>query len=175
MDSVLADISTKWYGLANKEYGCNVTIDDVTDWDTSKFFPCGKSIFKYLSQPGFFRDLSTISGAVEGIQAIHDAGHEVFVVTASTAQGATDKMHWMKENFPSIPHENIIITHTKHLVCGDVFIDDSPHNIKAYREYWPRAFIVGVNYPYNRESGRYANRMVDTWDEITKAVLTMEW
>lgn len=183
MDSVIARIDEKWYGLANAEYGCNVSMADITNWETSKFFPCGKSIYKYLSRPGFFRDLPVIDGALEGLKAIQDAGHEVLVLSAcSSPEGKKDKTLWLNEKFPFLKGR-LLINDTnvpKDVVVGDVLIDDGPHNILAYRATHPNSYIVTFSYPYNQHAHKAASLVAgdytnfrQAWANATEAVINL--
>lgn len=181
MDSVIAALDVKWYGMANADCGTNITTEDITDWDTSKFFPCGKKIFDYLATPGFFRDLPVIDGAREGLKAIHDAGHEILVVSTCVFPSAkADKTLWLAENFPFLAGKLITCDAKvpKDAVRGDVLIDDGPHNILGYRAAYPNAKIITFDYPYNRHAQNAADLvagsfkyMASAWQRVAGAVL----
>lgn len=172
MDSVIAELNPKWYRMANEEHGCNVTVADITDWDTSKFFPCGKGIYQYLGKPGFFRDLPVISGAYDALKAIQDAGHEIIVVThCSWPEARRDKTLWLEEHFPFLAGRLLMTDRyvSKDAVKGDVLIDDGPHNIIEYRKAYPDAYIIGFKYPYNAHAAPHANLMAGDYTDLASA------
>jgi 5'-nucleotidase len=181
MDSVIAELNPKWYAAANADHGSNVCVADVTDWDTSKFFPCGKGIFEYLGRPGFFRDLPVMPGAYDALKAIHDAGHEVILLTAcSWAEAKKDKTLWVEEHFPFLSGQLIMVDRRvpKDAIRGDVLIDDGPHNIIGYKQAYPNAFTIMFEYPYNGHARAYASvipgsytDMAATWARTKQIVL----
>ena len=105
----------------------------------------GKAIYKYLAQPGFFRDLEPIAGAIEGVRALLERGHEVVIVTAAR-RGHRDKLEWVAEHLPFLPRDNIVFTHRKELVRGELLFDDAPHNLEGVRPY---GTPVAMAYRYN--------------------------
>lgn len=182
MDSVIAELNPKWYAAANADCGTNIGIPEITDWDTSKFFPCGKKIFSYLALPKFFADLPVIPGAYAALKTLHDAGHEIIAVTACSIPDAKgDKTRWLAERFPFLAGSIIVCDSKvpKDAVKGDVLIDDGPHNIIGYRKAYPKAFIAAFRYPYNGHAMEQANLWGDytdfegTWKRITEALLNL--
>ena len=69
--------------------------------------------------------------------------------------------------FPYLTTKDVIITSQKQLVCGDVMIDDAPHNLEG-----GKYFSILVTAPHNRAYDATANGFVraDRWDEIYNIV-----
>ena len=69
--------------------------------------------------------------------------------------------------YPFLNWKDIIITADKHLIRGDVLIDDGVHNLLGgdYRK-------ILVTAPYNESFDAEANGMirVSSWEEIYRAV-----
>jgi len=145
MDGVLCDLIDKWFSLYNAEYGDRLHVDALAEWGPHRYARAGKAIYKYLTRPGFFRDLKPIPGAIEGVRALLARGHDVVVVTAAR-RGHGDKLFWIREHLPFLPRDNVVFAHRKELVRGDVLFDDAPHNLKAFEPY---GTPVAMAYRYN--------------------------
>lgn len=177
LDSIVADLLGSWLPAYNAAHGRSMTVADVTEWDMHKCSPDGHRVYDALHAPGLFRNLNPLAGAVAGLRALHDAGHHVIILTASAKmpQTAADKLEWIREHLPWLSRKDVLIGHRKYLVRGDVLIDDSPVNIREYRQAWPDAQIVTIDYPYNREAPASFRAMdyADTaraWREIVAYV-----
>jgi hypothetical protein len=78
---------------------------------------------------------------------------------------------------PSFSKKEIVLTGSKHLIDGDVLIDDSPHNAEAYRKAWPESKILTIKYPYTLGCKAYdliANNYLHTdvaWETILDYLL----
>ncbi len=77
-----------------------------------------------------FSDLNPIPGSIDAVQALLDAGHEVFI--ASTApwdqpKSWMDKRLWVGKHFPQLK-KKLFLTHRKDLLMGDILIDDNLWN-----------------------------------------------
>lgn len=151
MDGILADLTTPWFAAYNRRTGDSLRLEDVHEWEVSKFARKG-DVYAPLRDPGMFRNLKPLPGALEAVRALHDEGHRVVIVTAclgSTQTGAYEKKQWVKEYLPFLDPKDMVVTASKDLVRGNVFIDDGPHNLKAFRDANPYAFIATIAYPYN--------------------------
>lgn len=70
-----------------------------------------------------------------------------------------DKMEWMKKKFPFFSTKKMIFTHHKHLLKGDVLIDDHPKNINSFF-----GLTATIDFPYNREAN--VSFRASSWYEI---------
>jgi 5'-nucleotidase len=152
MDGIIVDLASKWLELYNDEYGHGATLDDLQSWDMSKNVKIGKEIYKYLYAPGMHLDSKPLPGAIEGLCELHEAGHEVHIVTATVIpKAAAEKLEWCAKHLPFLPHNRVTISNHKARFVSDVFIDDSPHNLTAHAEAQPQAIRLGIAWPYNAE------------------------
>lgn len=145
MDGVLCNLLEKWLAVYNEEYQDRLSVQALRTWGPHRYARAGKAVYKYLAQPGFFRDLKPLPHAVEGARALVERGHDVVIVTAAK-NGHREKLDWIEEHLPFIGVRNTIFAHRKELVRGDVLFDDAPHNLLAFKAY---GLPVAMAYPYN--------------------------
>lgn len=146
LDGICANLAAKWLDAYNREWDDDLTLDEIVEWEWHRFVrpECGKRIYQYLNRPGFFADLEPIPGALPALERLKDRA-ELVVLTASPRGAMADKVNWVRRHLPFIPKENVIITHRKDLVAGDVLFDDAPRNLRHFR-----GVRVLMDYPYNR-------------------------
>ena len=152
LDSIVVDLQTKWYAVYNEKYNDNITVDDITDWEVHKFVSdeCGTKIYNMLT-PKLFDVLDPLDGAIEALDELYQAGHEIVFITASPLGCADAKISWVTKHIKWATHKNVIIGHKKHLVKGDVLIDDSPANLHLHKLNNPETKLLTISYPYNEE------------------------
>lgn len=63
--------------------------------------------------------------------------------------GKTNSALTLANYLPLIPRENLIFTHRKELVRGNLLFDDSPNNLLQFK--LKGGISVAMDYPYNRE------------------------
>jgi 5'-nucleotidase len=171
VDAIVADLLGKWLQRHNTDHGDDVKVEHITNWDMATCLKTGTKCYQYLYEEGFFADLKPLPGAVEALEALHADGHFIVMATAHSYPGksAAEKVHWIRETLPFIPKRNMMIGHQKHLLRGDVFIDDSPDNIHDYRVAWPDAQILTIEYPYNKYSKGQVNLYAKDWANTASA------
>ncbi len=174
MDDTIEQLLKTWVSRANEKYGRNVTLDEITDWNVAAPYPgiSKKEICKITYEPGFWSSIEPMPGAAEALKHFMDAGHEVFIVTATEIEHVEEKMKGLLfRYFPFIFWDHVIITSRKQMIRGDVLIDDGIHNLEG-GEYKKIMFTA----PHNRNYDAEANGMirVHTWDEIVRIIDSMQ-
>lgn len=180
LDAIVADLTKKWLEHYNRDHSDSVTKEDITSWHMANHVKIGEDVHKYLYEPGFFLDLEPLPGAIESLRAMKESGHHVVIVSAPSWPGtsAQDKISWVKKHLPFLNKRDIFLGHHKHMLKGDVFIDDSPTNITAYRKEWGAAArIMTIAHPYNESVKSLVNVFADgykdtakAWDTIRRAI-----
>ena len=159
MDGVMADTYWKFARAYEKEFGRVLTKAELL----------GKKVYDLagaahlrdlMHQPGFFRDIAVMEGAQAAVREIYDH-HEVFVVTSCTEfpESLRDKWAWLREHFPFIPTERIVLCGSKSVVCGDYMIDDKAVNLEGFNG--EGLLFTSVDNHYVTGHTRYNN-----WGEI---------
>ena len=78
-------------------------------------------------EPGFFRNLEVMPGAKEAVEAlIANPKYKVYIGSkhfSGTDYCASEKMGWLRENFPKLI-KRVVLVCDKKLLRGDYLIDD---------------------------------------------------
>lgn len=178
MDSIIADLTKKWLEHYNRDFGDNLTHADITKWSMADNVKCTRQeIHNYLYKPEFFLDLEPLPGALEAVESLAKLGHDILIVSAPSWPGtsASDKISWAQKHMPFLNKRDISLMHQKHKLMGDVFIDDSPDNIKLYRQKWGKhkewhqPKIMTIAYPYNESIKGLVDVYADGFQDTKKA------
>ena len=170
MDDTIESLLKAWVNGVNMKYGRSVSCEDVTSWDVSAAFPglTREEVYAVPLEQGFWKTVEPIPGAAEAIQRFMDAGHEVFIVTATPYESVTEKMtEVLFRYFPFLTWKQLIITSRKQLIRGDVLIDDGIHNLDG-GDY----IKILMTAPHNRNYDAEAIGMirVHNWAEIEEVI-----
>lgn len=172
LDNVLINTGQAWVDMLNERHGTTVKYDDVSKWDVEGFFPTlsRKEIYDPLESGEVWSRVSLIPGARETLDKLIAEEHEVFIVTASSMNTIGKKWREVISKFlPMIRQENIIVTHRKDLINGDVLIDDAPFNFDG-GDY----FCILFDAPHNRGEESSGFVRVSNWDEAYEYIKGLE-
>ena len=126
-------------------------------------------IFEEINrEPGFFRFLPAKEGAAEGIKKL-SYKYDIVFVTASEPYAYEDKYYWVKGNLSFLDKPNLVLTHRKDLITGDIFVDDGPHNLLKSNA---KTKII-FDHPWNRQVTQ--GQRVSDWDELVDLLLSQKW
>lgn len=154
LDDVLNNQNEVWVSTLNKKYGRNVAAKDITDWDMRLAFPglSDKEIYGPAYNGELVRNMRAPSDAVAYTNIWYASGHELYVVTSTSAENAEVKIQWLFKNYRWFDRDRFIMCHHKNLVFGDILVDDAPHNLKDMK--WNganhRCVCVCMDRPWNR-------------------------
>lgn len=115
-----------------------------------------------INEPGFFRGLSVVEGARDGVDELHAAGFDVAICTRPSRDNATcrdEKYAWTQEHFPELELK-LVICYDKSYARGDVLLDDFPTLEQATRADWNP-----VIFPTPRNRGMYEGLPRWTWGD----------
>ncbi len=140
MDEVLVDLLGKSLYYYNKFYpGEDLKRADVTTWQLPGEQWKWDAIWR---QPSFFMSIPPARGAERAasiIRELEGGGHECYCLSSPiSAEAAHGKYIWFHSNFvvPQIlpGMRRLILTRSKHLIKGDVLIDDGLHYLEPFQE-----------------------------------------
>lgn len=156
LDGIVTNLLGPWLADYNRTWGDTLAVNNIVNFDFHRNIEprCGEQVYEFLDRDTTFLDLEPLPGAIEGIKAIEEMGHEILIVTAGgrRPETAAHKLEWCQRHL-GFSRKKVFIGHRKERVHGDFFIDDSPRNIRAYRAAWPNTPIMTIAYGYNHEVG----------------------
>lgn len=174
MDDVMEQLLVGWVTYLNARYGTNSAVSDVKHWNVSLAFPTltHEQVYAAPLDDAMWDLVPPMPGAVEAVKQLMDEGHDVYVVTASDWQTLPAKMEKVLfRYFPYINFDHVIITKNKHIIKGDVLIDDGPHNL-AGGEYRKILFTAPHNLAFDEKTVGAVR--VNNWDEALTAVHALQ-
>ncbi len=160
-DGVLSDFIGGALAIVNQMFGTRFIASDVTEFDFTAALgmsPANAAAVKRAigSAPNFAANLHPLPGAVAGFARL-EAIADVYIVTSPWNSNPTwchDRESWLLKHF-GVHHGRVIHASPKHLVCGDVLVDDKTSTLDAWRAAWPGRVAVQWSTPHNRR---------DLWD-----------
>ncbi len=143
-DGVLLNFSRSYLAAVESITGSEHDVSEITEWDMHKcpFFVAlaekhldlQARVETVILQPGFCENIEVLPGAKEGLAALREVA-DVYVVTAPwpfSTTWAGERTHALWRHF-GIPHTHVIVTQTKHLIHGDMMIDDNIKHLTGWK------------------------------------------
>ncbi len=135
MDDVMADTSQSILDLYFEYFGVKIAKSELLGtlrWNEElqeQYLTFRHRLF----EPGFFRNVAVLPGAVEIIPQLQEK-YEVFIVSAATEfpNSLKEKHEWLEQYFPSIHWKNLVLCGDKSIVSGDIMIDDHEKNLVTF-------------------------------------------
>jgi len=182
LDNTINDLMTPWLAWYDEKYDDGLSIDDITDWDITRFVNCGDEIYDFLSIPGSFLNTLIQPGAASVMEWLNDR-FDTYIVTACTFNGKNgrvfeEKSTWIQNHLPFINLRQVIFAHDKSVIDADYMIDDGLHNLRNFR-----GTGIVFDRPWNRKTLIYRiYRRVYNWldikwyfDRVINERLSIEW
>ena len=168
-DDTIENLCETWVDYLNREHGTNVAVEDIVDWDISKFFPqlSRQQVFAPIFNKELWRKINPIAGCYNVLKQINEQ-NELYIVTATNYQTCDTKVERILKLYPFLKWPQFIITERKQLIRGDYLIDDGVHNFDGGC-YSGILFDRPHNRSFNNELAGIIR--VHTWDEIGNVLL----
>lgn len=167
MDEVIADTYGAHIEIYNKEFNGNLTKELCLGTEVWRMVPetHQESVRKHATRRGFFRDLKVIAYSQEILAKLTEK-HNVYIASAAMQfpNSLEEKSEWLDEHFPFIPWQNRILCGHKHILKGDVLIDDRSYNLNNFD-----GRSLQFTSPHNINTTGFER--VNTWQEIGKKLL----
>jgi 5'(3')-deoxyribonucleotidase len=189
-DGVVFDFIGAFMRVAQRVTGKRYERAQVTDWNITKALGISpeeeRRIYDHIRQPGFaFKEIAPYLGAVEGVQYLMKRA-EVYFVTSPIRSTRDEQAAWNSPFSVEDPHvltwmhdrehalmkhfgideHHVVHTSAKHLVAGNVFVDDKPANVRRWQEH-----NAGLGMLWHQEYNRGAvlPRVFD-WEGVAAAL-----
>lgn len=160
VDDVVLDLMPKWLSWYNLDFDDNLRVDDITDWDITKFVKeeAKDKIYNYVRNKEVFESACPVVSAWAGIEYFKLLKHRVIFVTANNPQDV--KYQWLFENGFVDRTEDFVVAKDKSLIFADYMIDDSYDNVRSFCG--ERAWLMTK--PWNAKFNW--NYRVNNWSQI---------
>ncbi|MBT8183897.1 MAG: 5'(3')-deoxyribonucleotidase [Eudoraea sp.] len=167
MDEVMADTYGAHIELYNKDYNSNLSVEDCLGREVWQCVPEAhqENIRQHARQPGFFRELDPIKDSKEILRELTEK-YDVYIASAAMQfpNSLREKSDWLDEHFPFIPWQNRILCGNKHVLKGDILIDDRSYNLESFKG---KSFLFTS--PHNIHSNTFER--VDHWQQVAEKLL----
>jgi len=178
VDGPLALFTESYLDAYYRETGDVVDPDEIDRWSVHEcpwfvdkalamgITPHGlrERVDAHVKQPDFCSLIKPRAEAIPAVSYLREVA-DVYVVTSPWTSSPTwtyERTRWVERYF-GISSSHIIHAATKHLVAGDVFVDDRPSHVTAWGEQWPNGFALLFDAPHNRDAAGLTR--VD-WDDV---------
>lgn len=142
------------------------SFSDIDCWEFGKKNEEYRDRFNSCMTYEFYRTLPVVAGAQDGVTLLTEI-FDIYVVTATPNRYSMEgllraKEEWLAEHFPEI--KGIISTTHKHLISGDIIVDDNPDNLEKH----PGVAVL-FSAPWNKTESRYTR--AHNWPELVFKIL----
>ncbi len=167
MDEVMADTYGAHIEIYNRDFQECLTLDTCLGHEVWRTVPEDRqsSVRNHARNRGFFRDLRPIVNSQAVLKKLNEK-YEVYIASAAMQfpNSLEEKSDWLDEYFSFIPWQKRILCGDKHVLRGDILIDDRSYNLENFEG---RTFLFTS--PHNIHTNGYER--VDTWQDVAKKLL----
>lgn len=173
VDGVLADFVAGYLAVVEFVAGRKHTHAEVTQFDIGAalgFTPEQSAAIKRGISTGFATALAPLPGAVEGFGRLEEIA-DVYIVTSpwnSCPTWTHEREQWLKRYF-GVTSSRVLHGSAKHLVRGDVLIDDKTETIVKWSAAHPGKTAVLWESPWNVRDA-WAGVLTNDWDRLCRTV-----
>lgn len=144
--------------------------DQITEFDIGKAL--GISFTDWTSGiiPGFCRALKPLPHAIDGIKRLMSIA-DVHIVTSPWEACPTwhsERTAWVAEHL-GLKYDHVHHTHAKHMVQGDILVDDKLSTVVTWQQAHPHGIGVVWDCPWNA-SNEWHGLRTSNWDTVADIV-----
>lgn len=182
VDEVLADFQSPTFDIIHSHTGRRFTPSDFEVWDIFEALPTMPEVShvpglkdlvcKDIDAKGWCLNLRPFEPAQEAVAKLREFA-DVYALTSPhhSESWYYERVEWLKKHF-GMDKKHVIQTKSKFLVRGDVFIDDNPEHIQAWRAEHPDKMALLWHCENTRKLG-FEDIRVRTWSEVFERVNTL--
>lgn len=175
MDSVLADFNGELLSRWRRRYPGRfyVPLDGLTEFEMQDNYPeeMRPDMRALYHEPGFFRALPPIRGALDAVLDMDRMGLAVYFCTSPLGEYTNcllEKFQWIETHLGAPWVRRIVLAKDKTVVSGNVLVDDRP-SIKGLAV--PSWTHVLYDQPYNRNIDKPRLSWDADWKSVIKKYL----
>ncbi|MCM4169787.1 Putative 5'(3')-deoxyribonucleotidase [Arenibacter antarcticus] len=167
MDEVFADTYNAHIELYNAKFNADLDINACLGREVWQSVPEDHQlgVKNHARTEGFFRALKPIEDSQKIIKELSEK-YDLYVASAAMEfpNSLREKSDWLDEHFPFIHWKNRILCGHKHILKGDILIDDRSYNLESFNG---RKILFSS--PHNIHTTGYER--VDNWMEVAGLLL----
>lgn len=173
VDGIIADFAGAAAVLMSTVTGRTITVQDIIHWEVTEILDehhLRDACKEAMLQPGFCSSIEAYEDSLAAVEKLSEVA-EVFYVTAPMHKNPTwmpERVAWLERVLNADPR-HIIFAYKKHIVDGDVFVDDHPGNVESWLEHHPSKTALLWTRPYNASHSPHLRR-VTSWMEVLEEV-----
>ena len=153
VDGVLRNMLPKMCELYNNYYNVSITPENVTEFDLKYTFnKCNNPVEWFFQEHGsyIYLNSSPCFMAKEAMDILHKKGYYIIIVSNQpTITQRENTLNWLK--IMNIYYDSICFIEKKHLILGDIVIDDNIDNLDQCHE----CEKILIDAPYNKRCVNY--------------------
>ena len=169
MDGVIVDLLPEWLLHYRQVGGEPLTPKNFHTYNWEDQVQNRKLFLQVLKSGGLFSSAQPMSGALVGLANLRKK-HDVTLVTkvmGGSSRAFDAKIGWLWRFVrPQIPTADIVFTGAKHLISGDVLVEDSPQNLVMWLAANPLGMGFLIDHPYNKHFGHIRVTRVSSLVEV---------
>ena len=177
VDGVVADFLTPTLKFVNNMLKTNYVADDIKQWNMFDSLKADginveEECFNYYAQDGFALKLHPYKKSLEPVRYINKIAN-LYFVTVPVKNSRTwchDRVAWLKEHF-GVDDEQVLFTHNKSLVRGDLFIDDRIKYVQTWGKVNEHKPAILWKQPYNKREKH--DLIINDWEFVVKKIEKM--
>ena len=167
MDEVIADTYRAHIEKYNREFMESLTVEACMGKEVWQSVPEDhqESVHQHARTEGFFLNLEPIADSQAVLRAL-SRKYEIYIASAAMQfpNSLWEKSIWLDDHFPFIHWKNRILCGDKHILKGDLLIDDRTYNLDTFN-----GKTLLFTSPHNIHSN--GHERVNNWLEIGKILL----
>lgn len=165
-DGVMSDLLSPVLDVINKASGSEFTHQDVHEYNICEGLgvPHMVTVMRdACATPGFVHKMPEVPFAREGVLVLREIA-DVFAVTTpmSVPTWAYERELWLKERM-GFTKDRIVQTEAKHVIVGDVLIDDKVENVLEWAKHHPEGLGIIFHAPYNKNYNPEVTNISRAW------------
>jgi len=179
VDGVICDFTRFYIRCAKRARVLPTDFDDAwqpNHWSIGKSLDLTRegreAVHRVLSTHGAVHlGMEPYEGALLGVKKLMLVA-DVYFPTASFKDNTTwesDRRAWFRDHLGEEAASRLIFTDHKDVVFGDVFVDDKPENLLAWKKRWSGLGVLWPQ-PYNHELPELRRPSTRDWDWLIDQV-----
>ena len=174
-DNVICDTTRSVLDVHYEKTGERLSIDDIKTYYIENFVsPEYKDDFYTIFlDKRVWKGIKVLPHCVEVVERLHNAGHEIWIVTSTEAANVHKKARFLQRTFPFLNiRKRLITTPYKQILNADLLIDDCVDNVinAQYKS-------ILMTYPWNANFDDASDEniyRVNNWLEVEPMIEYIE-